>query len=85
MSTALQLAKRKEIPINCVISTMLPHLLKTERTKEANIKEDYTKFIPLEKIAGLITMWSKGINRPDNGSFMEFKLEKSGHVFPYYL
>jgi len=84
MSTAVQLAKLKEIPINCIVSTLLPDLLKTEKTKAANPKIDYAKLMPPEKIGELIGVWLKGLNRPDNMSFVEFKQEGK-HIFPHFI
>ncbi len=84
MGTAVQLAKRKEVAVNCIVSTMLPHLLKTEKIKQMNPKEDFTKLLPTDKIAPLVLAWAKGINRPDNGSFVEFKMD-AGHAFPYFV
>ncbi len=59
-------------------------LLKLEKIKKAYPDVDYTKLIPVGKIAELIVMWIKGNSQPDNGTFVEFKAEH-GHVFPHYI
>jgi len=89
MSAAVEMERRKEVPVNCATTIILPYSMKIgdrdklmdkKKTKAAHVK-DTTNIVQMDKMAELIFLWMKGNQRPDNGTFMEFKVEDN-YVFP---
>lgn len=92
MSAAVQMEKRKEIPINCATTIILPYSLEgrcrdkllDKRKMKATQVGDKDNIIQMDKMAELIFLWMKGAKRPDNGSFVEFKVDNK-FVFPLFV
>ena len=80
---ALHLAERTDIPRSASVCTILPTTIDTQANRESmgGAKEDW---LPPEKIAELLRMWSDGENRPENGSFAKLVF-KAGCVVPEFV
>ena len=63
---------------------MIDKLL-TEKNRNKFPSQNFKDWTPLESAAKLIKLWSFGENRPQNGFFLGFDVEKKGKViFPRY-
>eukprot|EP00349_Pseudokeronopsis_sp_Brazil_P003157 CAMPEP_0202959534 /NCGR_PEP_ID=MMETSP1396-20130829/3710_1 /ASSEMBLY_ACC=CAM_ASM_000872 /TAXON_ID= /ORGANISM="Pseudokeronopsis sp., Strain Brazil" /LENGTH=67 /DNA_ID=CAMNT_0049678129 /DNA_START=517 /DNA_END=718 /DNA_ORIENTATION=- len=56
-------------------------MIDTPANREAMPNDDFSKWLPPQKIAELVGSWAEGHNVPDNGSFIKLNF-KSGAVVP---
>mmetsp|Transcript_23745 Transcript_23745/g.21108 ORF Transcript_23745/g.21108 Transcript_23745/m.21108 type:complete len:242 (+) Transcript_23745:15-740(+) len=85
-AVACNLGELKEVPPNCIITTILPKHLDSQ----ANIEGNHPGFTAetldnSEQIARMIKTWSAGEARPENNSFVSFERASKKITFPKFV
>ena len=85
-SISMNIGELKEVPSNCVITTILPKYLDTLANIEAKPAElDENTFDNCEHISKMIKTWSAGESRPENNSFVTFERATKKMTFPKFV
>ena len=88
LTTSLNKADVEEgvIYFNACVNMLFMGLADTRYNREKYPQHNSKEWLPVDKVAELIKMWSSGGNRPDNGGYVGFRAEgkKGKIVFPEY-
>ena len=82
---ALNMAELKEMPANCVVSTILPSVLDTPENRKLKPGVDASDWDNCEHVADILKLWCDGESRPDNRAFLAFERASKKMTFPKYV
>ncbi|KRX05388.1 hypothetical protein PPERSA_00689 [Pseudocohnilembus persalinus] len=80
-----QVANMSKYLKNQTVVGVLIEDLDSEYNRRLNPTEDFSKWINIENVSGLLKMWADGQNRPDNGSLILLENNKQKLAIPSFL
>jgi hypothetical protein len=71
---------------NATVNALFLGKLNTAANRKRYPSANFLEWVPVDGVANLLKMWASGDNRPENGSFVGFRVEgKRGKVvFPQF-